>query len=64
VADGSLRPIDPMIASQMLNAAINAVADRRLASGKVYLERAPRQYAMPMLFGVLGQRLPRTGASD
>ena len=53
VADRSLRPIDPAIASQMLNAAINAVADRRLAVQDPQLERAPLQYAVPMLFGVL-----------
>ena len=37
----------------MLNAAINAVADRRLAVQDPQLERAPLQYAVPMLFGVL-----------
>jgi AcrR family transcriptional regulator len=52
-AEGSLRPVDAAIASQMLNAAINAVADRRLAIQDPQLERAPLQYAVPMLFGVL-----------
>ena len=52
-AEGVLRPVDPMIASQMLNAAINAVADRRLARTDPQMERAPLQYAVPMLYGVL-----------
>jgi len=53
VAERALRPVDPAIASQMLNAAINAVADRRLVAQDPQLERAPLQYAIPMLFGVL-----------
>lgn len=53
VSERSLRPVDPAIASQMLNAAINAVADRRLALQDPQLERAPLHYAVPMLFGVL-----------
>ncbi len=52
-ADGTLRVVDPTIASQMLNAAINAVADRRLVRTDPQLERGPLHYAIPMLFGVL-----------
>jgi len=53
VAERALRAVDPVIASQMLNAAINAVADRHLAKQDPQLERAPLHYAVPMLFGVL-----------
>jgi AcrR family transcriptional regulator len=52
-AEGSLRPVDPMIASHMLTAAINSVADRHLARRDPELEHAPLQYALPMLYGIL-----------
>jgi len=53
IAEGALRAVDPAVASQMLNAAINAVADRRLTKHDQQLERAPLQYAIPLLYGVL-----------
>jgi hypothetical protein len=53
IAEGALRPVDPAVASQMLNAAINAVADRRLAKHDIQLEQAPQQYAIPLLYGIL-----------
>ncbi len=60
VADGSLRAVDPNIAAQMLTAGVNAVADRRLARLEPDLERAPKQYAAPILYGVLCERITRT----
>ena len=59
VAEGSLRAVDPNIAAQMLNAGINAVADRRLAQEDPDIERAPKQYAAPILYGVLCERITR-----
>lgn len=59
VAEGSLRAVDPNIAAQMLTAGVNAVADRRLAREDPDMERAPKQYAAPILYGVLCERITR-----
>lgn len=59
VAERSLRPVDPNIAAQMLTAGVNAVADRRLAREDPDMERAPKQYAAPILYGVLCERITR-----
>jgi AcrR family transcriptional regulator len=53
IAGGSLRPVDPFIAAQMLNAALNAAADlpyifRGLKGGE-----AVELYARPMFTGLL-----------
>ena len=60
VAEGSLRAVDPNIAAQMLTAGVNAVADRRLAQEDPDMERAPKQYAAPILYGVLCERITRS----
>lgn len=53
VAAGVLRPVDPAVASQMLNAAINAVADMRLGDRERAPPEADRFYMAPMLMGLL-----------
>jgi hypothetical protein len=54
-ATGVLRPVDPAIAAQMLNAAVNAVADLRLSATERDPLEAERLYMAPMLMGVLNR---------
>ncbi|MGA0601961.1 TetR/AcrR family transcriptional regulator [Caulobacter sp. KR2-114] len=53
VAAGVLRPVDPAVAAQMLNAAINSVADLRLGDREREPREADRLYMAPMLMGIL-----------
>jgi len=55
VASGVLRPVDPAVAAQMLNAAINAVADLRLGDREREPREADRLYMAPMLMGLLNR---------
>jgi AcrR family transcriptional regulator len=52
IAEGSIRPVDPVIAAQMLNATLNAAADLLFWVRGVPADRAVDLYARPMLMGV------------
>lgn len=52
VAEGSIRPIDPYIAAQMLNATLNAASDLPFTIPDVVATEAAALYAKPMLMGV------------
>ena len=55
VADGSIRPVDPYIAAQMLNATLNAAADLPFTIPDVAAFDAPALYARPVLMGVFSK---------
>ena len=52
VAEGSVRAVDPVIAAQMLNAALNAAAELDFWVRDVKQDEAAALYARPMLMGV------------
>lgn len=52
VAEGSIRPVDPFIAAQMLNATLNAGAELRFWVPDVSQKGAPAVFARPMMMGV------------
>jgi AcrR family transcriptional regulator len=52
VADGSLRPVDPLIAAQMLKVTVNAAAEGPVWIREIERTEAPELYAKPMLMGV------------
>jgi AcrR family transcriptional regulator len=52
MAEGSIRPVDPFIAAQMVSAAINAAADLIAWEG-LTAEMAVENYARPALMGLL-----------
>jgi AcrR family transcriptional regulator len=52
VAEGSVRAVDPVIASQMLNATLNAACELRFLVRGVDPDEAGALYARPMLMGV------------
>jgi AcrR family transcriptional regulator len=58
VAEGVLRPVDPLVAAQMLTAAINTADDINLWGPKSGLEAEIARYATPTLRGVFA-RLPQ-----
>jgi hypothetical protein len=51
IASGSVRPVDPFIAAQMLTATLNASAEIRWWIPDVDRAQAPALYAKPMLTG-------------
>jgi AcrR family transcriptional regulator len=55
VAEGSIRPVDPYIAAQMLNATLNAASDLPFTIPDVLAFDAPALYAKPMLMGVFSR---------
>jgi AcrR family transcriptional regulator len=55
VAEGVLRPVDPLVAAQMLTAAINAAADLHLWGPKSRPEDVAPRYATPILRGVFAR---------
>jgi len=55
IADGSIRPVDPTIAAQMLNATLNAAADLRASQSGVTREEVGAFYAKPMLMGLFSR---------
>lgn len=55
IAAGALRPVDPAIAAQMLNATLNAASDLRGSAAQVTVEQVARLYAKPMLMGLFGR---------
>lgn len=52
VADGSLRPVDPLIAAQMLKVTVNAAAEGPAWVRGIERAEAPDLYAKPMLMGL------------
>lgn len=56
IAEGSIRPIDPAIASQMVGATINAAADlESLMQGHVRRDEVADLYARPMMVGLFSR---------
>ena len=54
IAEGSIRPVDPVIAAHMLNATLNAAASMRLDREAVR-DHAAALYAKPMLLGLFSK---------
>ncbi len=54
IAEGSIRPIDSVIAAQLLNATLNASASMRIDRSAIR-EHAARLYAKPMLMGLFSK---------
>jgi AcrR family transcriptional regulator len=55
VAEGSIRPVDPVIAAQMLNAALNASQELRFVVRGVKPHEGANLYARPLLMGVFAR---------
>jgi AcrR family transcriptional regulator len=55
IAAGALRPVDPAIAAQMLNATLNAASDLRGSAAQVTADEVAALYAKPMLMGVFSR---------
>ena len=55
IADGVMRPVDPLIAAQMLAATLNAAADLRGSPAGVRRSEAAVLYAKPMLMGLFSK---------
>jgi AcrR family transcriptional regulator len=53
IADGSIRPVDPFIAAQMLTATVNAAADIRFWVHDVSPQEAIELYAKPLMVGMM-----------
>lgn len=53
IAEGSIRPVDPFLAAQMMSAAINAAADLIAWTGGVNPRAVGDLYARPVLMGLL-----------
>lgn len=52
IAEGSMRPVDPFIAAQMLNATLNAGAELGFWVPGVTQKAAPAVFARPLLMGI------------
>lgn len=55
IAEGSLRPVDPVIAAQMLNATLNAGAELGFWVPGVRQKAAPAVFVRPMLMGIFAR---------
>jgi hypothetical protein len=55
IAEGSLRPVDPFIAAQMLNATVNAGAELGFWVPGVSQKAAPAVFARPLLTGLFSR---------
>jgi hypothetical protein len=55
IAEGSVRPVDPFIAAQMLNATLNACADLGRWVPDVKQKAAPAVFARPLMMGVFSR---------
>jgi len=55
IAAGSVRPVDPFIAAQMLTATLNAAAEIRWWIPDVAAENAATLYAKPMFMGIFSR---------
>lgn len=58
VAEGSIRPVDALVAAQALMALQNAAFDMRKWAGTMPTERAVRMYASTLLFGLFSDSVP------
>ena len=56
IAEGSIRPIDPLIAAQTLMALQNAAFDMRKWAGTMPRDRAVAMYASTLAFGLFDDR--------
>jgi AcrR family transcriptional regulator len=52
VAQGVMRPVDPLIAAQMVTASINAIADLRLGPERGHTREQIARYTIPILYGL------------
>ena len=59
IAEGSLRPVDPLVASQSLMAAVNAAFDLRKWAATMPRARAVAMYASTQAFGLFDDRAAR-----
>jgi hypothetical protein len=57
VAEGSIRPVDALVAAQALMAFQNAAFDMRKWAGTMPRERAVRMYASTLLYGLFDDAL-------
>lgn len=57
IAEGSIRPIDPLVASQALMALQNAAFDMRKWAGTMPRDRAVAYYASTLAFGLFDDRV-------
>jgi AcrR family transcriptional regulator len=55
IAEGSIRPVDPFVAAQMLNAMVNACAELTAWVPDVSSKAAPAVFARPLLMGVFSR---------
>lgn len=55
IAEGSIRPVDPFIAAQMLNATLNAGAELAFWVPGVTQKQAPGVFARPLLMGIFAR---------
>lgn len=55
IAEGSIRPVDPFIAAQMLNATLNAGAELGFWVNGVTQKAAPAVFARPALMGIFAK---------
>jgi AcrR family transcriptional regulator len=55
IAEGSIRPVDPFIAAQMLNATLNACSELGFWVPGVKQKAAPAVFARPLLMGVFSR---------
>ena len=55
VSEGSIRPVDPVIAAQLLNAALNAAASLTMAVPGAEPSEAATLYAKPFLMGIFSK---------
>ncbi|HEX2560674.1 TetR/AcrR family transcriptional regulator [Phenylobacterium sp.] len=61
IAEGSIRPVDPFIAAQMLNATLNAGAELSFWVPGVKQKAAPAVFVRPLLMGIFELPAPRGG---
>ena len=52
IAEGSIRPVDPFIAAQMLNATLNAGAELGFWVPGVSQKAAPAVFVRPLMTGI------------
>jgi hypothetical protein len=57
IAEGSIRPVDPLIAAQALMAMQNAAFDMRKWASTMTRERAIGYYASTLAFGLFDDRV-------
>ena len=55
IAEGSIRPVDPLVAAHMLSSMLNAAASLGVWSPGIAPEEAAAQFARPLLLGVFSR---------